>query len=171
VDEIGKNISGTGMDSKVVNRGINGAYNPWPDTPKVERVFVRDLSELTYNSAVGIGMADVTTDRLVNRTDWEPTYINSLTATMPSGCRTPIHFATDRQCLERIAPTVGRMDPSEVTFGWIHNTMELDRLALSENLREVVERDPHLEIECASDFDFDAEGNLLSPFAPVAAAQ
>ena len=51
MDEIGKNISGAGMDTKVVNRGVNGEYNPWPDTPRFERIFVRDLSELTYNSA------------------------------------------------------------------------------------------------------------------------
>src|SRR5580700_7569097 len=73
LDEIGKNISGAGMDSKVVNRGVNGEYNPWPGIPRFQRVVVRDLSELTYNSAVGLGMADVVTDRLVNRTDWAPT--------------------------------------------------------------------------------------------------
>ena len=51
------------MDTKVVNRTVNGAYNPWPDTPHFERLFLRDLSELTYNSGVGLGMADVVTDR------------------------------------------------------------------------------------------------------------
>ena len=61
------------MDTKVVNRGVNGEYNPWPGIPRFERIFVRDLSELTYNSAVGLGMADVVTDRLVNRIDWAPT--------------------------------------------------------------------------------------------------
>src|SRR6185369_12962351 len=65
LDEIGKNISGAGMDTKVVNRGVNGEYNPWPGEPKFNRVFVRDLSELTYNSAVGLGMADIVTERLV----------------------------------------------------------------------------------------------------------
>src|SRR3954469_15670154 len=79
LDEIGKNISGAGLDTKVVNRGVNGEYNPWPNTPKINRVFVRDLSELTYNSAVGLGMADMVTNRLVNRTNWTPTIINSLT--------------------------------------------------------------------------------------------
>src|SRR5689334_4130342 len=70
MDEIGKNISGAGMDTKIANRGVNGEYHPWPGEPKFNRIFVRDLSELTYNSAVGLGMADVVTDRLVNRTDW-----------------------------------------------------------------------------------------------------
>ena len=108
---------------------------------------MRDLSDLTYNSAVGMGMADVVTDRLVNRIDWEPTWINSLTANTPASIRTPIHFPTDRECLERIFPTVGKLDLAEVTLGWIRNTMELGRLALSENLRRQIELNPALEIE------------------------
>ena len=169
LDEIGKNISGAGMDTKVVNRGVQGQYNPWPGIPRFERVFVRDLSELTYNSAVGLGMADIVTDRLVNRTDWAPTLVNSLTANTPAAIRTPIHFPTDRECLERIAPTVGKLDLDQVTYGWIRNTMELGRLALSENLRPVVERNPDLEIEATIDFEFAGSGNLISPFESVAA--
>jgi hypothetical protein len=169
LDEIGKNISGAGMDTKVVNRNVQGEYNPWPGIPRFERVFVRDLSELTYNSGVGLGMADVVTDRLVNRIDWEPTWINSLTANTPAAIRTPIHFPTDRECLERIAPTVGKLDLDQVTYGWIRNTMELGRVALSENLRAVVERNPDLTIEATIDFEFAGDGNLVSPFEPVAA--
>ncbi len=55
VDEIGKNISGAGMDTKVINRSMNGHYNPFPNTPIVHRVYARGLSNLTYHSAVGIG--------------------------------------------------------------------------------------------------------------------
>src|SRR5450432_3959455 len=62
LDEIGKEISGAGMDTKVVNRGPDGEYNPWPDAPAIERVFVRDLSALTYGNGVGLGMADVVSD-------------------------------------------------------------------------------------------------------------
>ena len=167
LDEIGKNISGAGMDTKVVNRGVQGEYNPWPDAPKFQRVFIRDLSALTYNSAVGLGMADIVTDRLVNRTDWTPTIINSLTANTPAAVRTPIHFATDRECIERIAPTVGKQDLAQVTYGWVRNTMELGRLAFSENLRPQIESNPGLEIEATIDFDFDGTGNLISPFQPI----
>src|SRR5215472_7842477 len=167
LDEIGKNISGAGMDTKVVNRGVNGQYNPWPGLHKFERVFVRDLSELTYNSAVGMGMADIVTDRLVNRTNWEPTIINSLTANTPAAIRTPVHFPTDRECLQRFAPTVGKLDLSSVTYGWIRNTMELGRLALSENLRGQIEANPVLEVEATVEFEFDGEANLVSPFAPI----
>lgn len=167
LDEIGKNISGAGMDTKVANRGVNGEYNPWDTAPKFNRIFVRDLSELTYNSAVGLGMADIVTDRLVNRTNWEPTIINSLTANTPAAIRTPLHFKTDRECLERIAPTVGKLDLSQVTYGWIRNTMELGRIALSENVLPLIQGNPLLDVEARIDIEFDGDNNLISPFAPV----
>lgn len=172
MDEIGKNISGAGMDTKVINRSINGAYNPWPDAPAIQRIFLRNLSELTYNNGVGVGLADVTTDRLVNRIDWTPTHINSLTANTPAAIRTPIHFPTDRECLEKIAPTVGKFDiEKEVTIGWIRNTMHLARIALSENLRPQIEANPQLEIvEGPVEMPFGPDGNLVSLVAPAEAA-
>ena len=119
VDEMGKNISGTGMDAKVVNRGPSGEYNPWPGLPSIRRLFVRELDPETYGNALGIGMADVTTDRLVRQIDWEPTRVNALSSGTPSRIRVPAHFATDRECLEWIGPTAGRLDPAQMTFGWI----------------------------------------------------
>src|SRR4030088_2530825 len=92
LDEIGKNISGAGMDTKVVNRGVHGQYNPWPDAPRIERIFIRGLSDLSYGNGVGLGMADVVSDRLLARIDWNPTQINSLTASTPAAIRIPVHF-------------------------------------------------------------------------------
>jgi len=162
LDEIGKNVSGAGMDSKVVNRSVLGDYNPWPDTPLIERIFVRDLSDLTYNNAVGIGMADITTDRLVQRIDWTPTRVNSLTASTPSAIRLPIHYPSDRECLEAISPTVGKFDTRDVTIGWFRNSLELSQMAMSENLRPRIERNPMLEIVSPErEIEFDAAGNLV----------
>jgi hypothetical protein len=166
VDEMGKNISGTGMDAKVVNRGPRSEYNPWPGSPAVQRIFVRELSPDSDGNAVGIGLADVTTDRLVSRIDWTPTKVNAMTAGSPSRIRVPVHFATDRECLEWVTATVGRDDAAQVTCGWIANTLELGRLALSENLRSEIERNPLLTIEHDADVCFDARGNLTSPFGP-----
>jgi hypothetical protein len=67
-------------------------------------------------------------------------------------------------------PTVGKIDLDEVTYVWIRNTMELGRLAVSENLRGKVENNPLIEIEGTVDFEFDGESNLISPFLPVEAA-
>jgi hypothetical protein len=163
VDEIGKNISGAGMDSKIVNRGGQSQYNPWPDTPVIERIFVRDLSPLSYNNAIGLGAADAVTDRLVNQIDWEPTRINALTASAPASIRVPMHFSTDRECLEALWPTVGRFALGEVTLGWIRNTLELSPLLLSENLRERIEANRELEIVSGPhEWEFDGAGNLVS---------
>ncbi len=134
VDEIGKNISGAGMDTKVINRDVCAQYNPFPELPVVRRIYARGISDLSYHSAVGIGMADVVHDRLVNDVDWTPTYINSLTASTPACIRTPIHFPSDFEALSAIAPTVGKVDLSTLTYCRIRNTMELAELAVSETL-------------------------------------
>lgn len=161
IDEIGKNFSGAGMDTKVVNRGVNGQYNPWDTAPCFDRIFLRGLSRHSYGNAVGLGMADVIHDRLLAAVDWTPTRINSLTASSPAAIRTPIHFASDRECLERIWPTTGRHDQGEVTIGWIANSLELGTLRLSENLRGEIEANPILEIiGQAEDLEFDRDGNL-----------
>jgi hypothetical protein len=174
VNEIGKNISGTGMDAKVINRSIDGELNCWPgvDT-RIERIFVRDLNDLSYGNAVGIGMADIVHDRVLAKADWNATWLNSLTASTPAGSRTPIHFASDRECMERIAPTAGKLDTSAITIGWIQNTLELSDLLLSENLREAVEGNPNLEIVGPPQpVEFDTAGNLTgSPLHAVPAGE
>ena len=159
VDEIGKNISGAGMDTKVINRGVQGQYNPWPDTPAIHRVYARAISALSYRSAVGLGMADVVHDNLANNVDWKPTRINSLTASTPACVRTPIHYPSDREALEAIAPTVGKDNLSEVTYCRIRNTMELIHLEVSENLLPGV----YANVKATSApfaLEFDASGNL-----------
>ncbi len=166
VDEIGKHISGAGMDTKVINRSIHAAYNPWPELPRIERIFIRDLSELSYGNGVGIGMADVIADRILSKIDWAATHINSLTASTPEAIRTPIHFPTDRECLEKIWPTVGKFRIEDITIGWIRNTMKLNLLALTENLLSAIEANPTLQIlGPARELEFDAAGNLISPLA------
>ena len=164
VDELGKDISGAGMDTKIINRTVEAERNPFSFAPRIERIFVRDMSALSYGNAVGIGLADVVTHRLARKVDPAATYVNAMTASNPEASRVPIHYATDRECLEALAPTVGRLDTADVTIGWIRNTMELAVLGLSENLRGVIEQNPMLEIlGPAQDLPFDADGNLVSP--------
>lgn len=170
VDQIGKNFSGTGMDTKVVNRDIDGEPNPWKTAPRIDRIFIRRLSEHTYGNGVGIGLADIVCDRLIDAIDWNATYINSLTASTPRGARIPVHFPTDRECIERIWPTVGKFDPAELTVGWIANSLELGTLRLSETLREEIQKNPALEIVGeAEPMEFDNEGNLEGLREPVKA--
>lgn len=169
VDEIGKNFSGAGMDTKVVNRGVNGEYNPWDTAPKFDRIFLRGLSEHSYGNGVGLGMADVVNDRILKSIDWNATHINSLTASTPAAIRTPVHFASDRECLEKFWPTVGVMKQEDVTIGWIANSLELGSMRLSENLRGAIEKNPDLEIVGdAEEFEFDGAGNLAGLMAVAA---
>jgi hypothetical protein len=161
LDEIGKDISGTGMDTKVVNRGVIGQYNPWPGIPRIERIYLRDLSAATHGNAVGIGMADAIHDRLLAKVDPESTWVNAVTSGSLAAVRTPIHYPSDKKCIEMLAQTVGKADIGKVTIAWIRNSLELGRLAMSENLRAQIEENPALEIEGpAFALEFDSEGNL-----------
>jgi hypothetical protein len=158
VDEIGKNISGAGMDTKVINRGIQGQYNPFSNTPIVHRIYARGLTSNTYGNGVGLGMADIIHDRLLAGIDWRPTALNSLTASTPSAIRTPVHFSTDQECLERIAPTVGKLDLSTVTYCRIRNTLELQQAWVSESLIPHLSPNAHL-ISDVIEVPFDSAGN------------
>ena len=162
VNELGKNFSGSGLDAKVVNRGVWGAINPWAGQPQIGRIYVRGLSPLSYGNATGLGLADVVHKRLVKAMKRRPTYLNALTSSQPAAIRTPIHFNTDRECLAAICSTVGRPDPAEVRLGWIANTLDLGRLAVTENLRGGLEGRPGIEFEGeARPLEFDARGDLV----------
>ena len=163
VDQMGKNISGTGMDAKVVNRGPGCEYNPWRQWPSIRRIFVRTLDPESSGNAMGIGMADVTTERLVRQIDWQATRINALSASVPSRVRVPAHFASDRECLNWVAATAGRLDPAAVTYGWIRNTLELHRLAISHNLRAQVEGQLQVDVEGEIELQWDAIGQSRQP--------
>lgn len=171
VDRMGKNISGTGMDAKVVNRGPACEYNPWPGLPSIQRIFVRELDPETHGNALGIGMADVTTERLVDQIDWEPTRINALSSGLTSRIRVPAHFPSDRECLQWVSATAGKTNVEDVTYGWIRDTLSLDRLAISDNLRSSVESQPQIEIERQLECEWDRRGNLVSPLVEESAHQ
>ena len=164
VNQIGKNFSGAGLDTKVINRSIHAEPNPWKENARFNRIYLRDLSDLSYGNGVGLGMADIVHDRLLSKIDWKPTHINSLTASTPGAIRTPIHFPTDRECLQRIWPTVGKFDIRDVTLGWVKNSLEISDLALSANLLPKIQEKPELEIvEGPLPLEFDEKGDLVDP--------
>lgn len=160
VDEIGKNISGTGMDLKIVNRGTAGQVNPWPEAPRVERIFVRDLSGLSYGNAVGIGAADVLHDRVIPKIDVNAGRVNALASGSLGLVKTPLHFASDRECIDVLSASVGKFDRDDVTIVWIRNTLDLGTVAISENLTSSVSGTDAEFIGLPFDFEFDANGNM-----------
>ena len=167
VDEIGKNISGTGMDLKIVNRNAFAAYNPWPDTPRVQRIFVRSLSDLSYGNAVGIGATDVVNSRVLAKLDQNAGRVNAETAGSLALVRVPLHFPTDRECFDLVANTVGKPNREEVTVAWIHNTLDLSNLAVSANLASELKKNSAAEIVGEPwPMTFDADGQVQdSPWA------
>jgi hypothetical protein len=171
VDEIGKNFSGAGMDTKVINRSGRSGPNVWDGVPTIHRVFARDLSPLSYGNAVGIGLCDVIADRLYKKIDFEPTWINSLTASSLTAAYVPLHFADDRTCLEKIAPTCGKLDVSDVSIAWIRNSMDLSEMLISANLLDEVRRNPEIEVLGEPvDIEYDSDGNLVGVLEAAAVA-
>jgi hypothetical protein len=165
VDEMGKDISGEGIDPNVVGRDCC-SYGAGRDSPCVTRILVRDLSEATRGSALGIGQADFTLKRLVDKIDFEATAINCLTACCPEAGRVPLTYDNDRQALAAALMTIQPFQPDEVGIVYIKNTLDLRRMMVSQAYAEQLERDPGQVVEAVGKrLEFDLEGMLKSPFA------
>ncbi len=157
VEEVGKHISGVGMDSKVINRHPYGGANLWPWAPKIYRVYVRNLSPLSYGNAIGIGMADVIPERVYQQIDWHTTRVNATTSSNLTAIRTPVRVANDLEALELLSKTIGRSSSSEMTVVWIKNTLELSAMLATQNLGVV----DGVEVAGAPrSWEFDKQGNL-----------
>ncbi|RME95010.1 MAG: hypothetical protein D6766_04365 [Verrucomicrobia bacterium] len=164
VDRMGKNISGTGMDPAIIGRMIHGystCIDPNQPPPRVRRLFVRDLTPESRGNAIGIGMADFTTDRLVAAMSPEVTRVNALTALSIQGAKVPIHFPTDREAIGAALRSLALPDPTQARVVRILDTLHVDRLQFTPNLREHIRPDCRLEITAGPEpMAFDAEGNL-----------
>ncbi len=145
IDEIGKEISGIGMDSNVTGRHRDIVGNFF-NAPHPRRIFVRDLSSESDGNANGIGLADVTTRRLVDALDLEKTYTNALTAISPEKAAIPMYFESDRECIEACLNTIGMVRPEEARITRIKNTATLETLWVSRALESDVTSNPNLKI-------------------------
>ena len=160
VDEMGKNVSGTGMDTNVIGRRA-GSGQPFAGSPCFSRILVRDLTPESYGNAIGVGMADVVTRRLVDKIDTRPTYVNAVTSTNLESVRIPVTMDSDREALETAISTSSAPSGEDCRMIWIRNTLKLDRLVASEALLDEVEGNGDLQVvERLGDLDFDAQGNL-----------
>ncbi len=162
VDEIGKDVSGAGMDTNIVGRKRAFRQMPMPDNLPVMRViFVRGLTKKTHGNASGIGLADFTTKRLIEAMDYRATVINCLTAGYPEGAALPVHFETDRECLDAALAIIGTRQASEARILRIRNTLVLDEVEVSEPC--LAEPSPQTAFEVvgrAGPLAFDEAGNL-----------
>ncbi len=131
VDEMGKNISGTGMDNNVIGIGPRVGGKMEMGHPAVSTIVVLGLTPETHGNANGIGLADITTRRLVDSIDYKATYTNVLTTRLWSAGRLPVIMETDREAIE---VAVGEAPPAEVRLVRIKNTLHLEELEISETL-------------------------------------
>lgn len=160
VEEMGKDISGTGMDTNVIGRvGIFGV----PDgEPAIQRIAVLDLSEGSHGNANGMGLADFITRRFREKIDFRATYLNTLTATFVQRARMPIVLDTDREVILTALQTLGSPPPDRVRAIRIRNTLMLERIWVSPAVWEEIRALPHVEAAGpAQPLAFDAGGNLL----------
>jgi hypothetical protein len=166
VDEIGKNISGAGMDPNVTGR-LYFIGSPPLKEPKITRIFVRDLTPETEGNAIGIGFADYTTTRLVKKIDPIPTMINSITGMGPECGRIPISFDKDRDALQAAFDNSGVLDPKELRLVWIKNTLEMEYLWATESMLKEAKANPNLEVVSGlQDVPFDRAGNMVMEWPP-----
>jgi hypothetical protein len=159
VDEIGKDISGTGMDTNIIGRGVD--LQPMPNRrTAVSAIYVRGLTPASHGNAIGIGIADIVSSRLVEAMDAQKTYTNAVSAMTPSTARISIHFPTDRECL-RAALRVSAADPAAPRIVRIRHTLALDRIIVSEAYAdEIAARDDIHVLVPATEWRFDAAGNF-----------
>ena len=161
VDEMGKNISGTGMDTNVIGR-IMFIGEKEPEHPGITRIVVLNLTGEAHGNAVGVGLADYTTQRLIDKTDKEVTAINCITAMSPEKGRLPIALKTDKEAVEAALDTIGAIEPEKARLVHIKNTLEIGELDVSEALWEETRERKNMElVKELGPLSFDSAGEIV----------
>jgi hypothetical protein len=145
IGEIGKNYSGAGIDPNVVGRLLIEG-EPELESPRITRICALDLSPESHGNGTGVGIADLTTDRLLARIDPLPFRMNNLTACFLWRSKLPLSFATDRECIQAGLATCWQPDPEAVRMAVIANTLEVADLWVSPPLVEEAQKMPHPEV-------------------------
>lgn len=161
VEEMGKDISGTGMDTNVLGRMMLPGIKE-PEEPGVARIVVLGLSERTHGNANGMGMADIITRRLFDAVDFKATYANVFTTTFLNRAYVPVVMDTDRQAIEAALEVQRLADPAQARVARIRNTLELGNIQLSEALYREFQTHPQLEqTGPLQPMAFSSEGKLI----------
>lgn len=158
IDEIGKNISGDGMDPNITGRFPTPYATGGPD---VNKMVVLDLTHETEGNANGVGTADFTTQRLVDKMDREVTYANGLTSTVCAPTKIATTLANDQEAIKAAIKTCNILDFTKVKMVRIKNTLEIAEIEVSEALYDYVKNHPQLEaVTEPVEWAFDENGNL-----------
>jgi hypothetical protein len=164
IDEIGKNISGTGFDNNVVGR--YHLPHMKSEGPIITRISVLDITDASHGNGNGLGIVDFTTERAFRKFSFEETYPNSLTSTVPASVKIPMVLKNDRQAIQAAIKTCNIADFRNVRLGRIRNTLEAHQMEVSENLIPEARAYPRMEIVSAPcELAFDKLGDLESILA------
>ncbi|WP_336771154.1 lactate racemase domain-containing protein [Paenibacillus sp. MMO-58] len=159
IDQIGKNISGDGMDPNITGRYPTPYAHGGPD---VNKMAVLDLTHQTEGNANGVGTADFTTQRLVDKMDLEKTYANGLTSTVVAPTKIATTLPNDRETIQASIKTCNILHFDQVKMVRIKNTLEIGEIEVSEALLEYVMHHPRMEVvKDLYELDFDNDGNLF----------
>lgn len=145
VEQIGKDISGAGMDPNIVGRTTKGPL-PGFDGPAIQRIVVLDLSEETHGNATGIGLADFTTRRAAGKIVWEATYANVIASANPEAGRLPVVAADEREAVLAALQCCSRIDIARPRIVKIKNTLQLAEISVSEPVLPSVAADDRLAV-------------------------
>jgi hypothetical protein len=161
VDEMGKDISGVGMDPNITgrNRDLLGVFS---HPVQIKRLFVRDLTDQSKGNAIGIGLADIATQRLVDKIDYDATYKNCITGISLEKAAVPMHFETDREAIEVALSGLGLISPLKSKIVRVKNTLRLETVEVSEVYADEFDQRTDLEILGGPDpMKFDHQNNLI----------
>jgi hypothetical protein len=165
VDRIGKDISGTGLDSNVVGRKFNDHEATADEWPKVRRIALRRLSEATHGNAIGMGLTEFCRSELLRQTDMGVTRLNGLTSGRIPAIMAPVDFETDREMLGAALGTIGLVEPAEAKLLWIADTLHLGEVECAAAYLGKAQQRSDLEILTEPrPLPFDAAGNLPQAF-------
>ncbi len=160
VDEIGKNVSGSGMDTNVIGR------KEGMTRPRIGGIYVRGLTPESHGNATGMGNADVMPRRLLPEIDLHSTYMNVYTAKVLRGAKMPLLVEHDLQALQVVASVRAEADPQTARIAWIRNTSKLTEFWISAALLEESRANNRLEVLSGPHpFQFDPQGALVEPAA------
>ena len=170
LDEMGKNISGVGLDPNVTGRDVV-SWSAHRRRPRVLRIFVRGLSAASHGNATGVGNADAVAVRLVDALDGAKTAVNGLTSCSPDDVRIPLVFACDRDAVFALLTTIRPTTADDVRVVYVRNTLDVERLWVSAGCLAHLPAAPAVAVDPAPRrLPFDAAGNLRSPFTGRAGA-
>ncbi|MCH1494866.1 MAG: nickel-dependent lactate racemase [Rubripirellula sp.] len=165
VDQIGKEISGTGMDTNLIGRKSNDKAAAEDEFPKVRHIYVRSLTSKTAGNGAGIGIAEYCHQRVVDALDVEKTKVNCITSAHPSAGAVPLTFESDCDALLAALSQVAIERHREVKWIWIRDTLHVDRVWVSEAFHALSHGRQDLQVLAApKELEFDESGDLLSPW-------